>query len=145
MNKVTIRFAASTALTKVDISEAKLAEFKLQCSVMYKTIVVKLQKRKSSQCNSSLVSQMCCLNPQFMINHPNNTIVKFEDVLTSMIENRFVKPVDCDDILKQYKLLLRLLRLEHRELCLEYDINKSLRIDSLFHGLLGNKVEYSSL
>ena len=145
MNKVVIGFAANTALTKASTSEAKLAEFKYRSFLCYKSMVLKLETRTTSPCNSSLVIQLCCLNPQFMMNHPNSTVDKYECVLSSFIENKFVKPIECDDLLKQYKLLLRLLKLQHKESCLQHDFLNSVRIDSFMHGIIGNKDEYSKL
>jgi hypothetical protein len=145
MDKIIIGFAATASLTKALVSDVKLAEFKSQCLLCYKAIVLKIKNRATSPCNFNLVSQCCCLNPQYMLDHPNSTIDKIEDVLSTMIEHHFIKPIECDDLLKQYKALIRLLKLEHKEDCIHYDHARDMRIDAFFNGIIGNKTEYSKL
>lgn len=143
--KVCIGFASSEYLKRIDISEAVLSEFKLACQMCYKTIVVKLFKRGSSPCNYKLVSDIICLSPRYMINHPNSTIDKFEAVLSKFVHHKFVKMADGDDIMKQYKNTVKFMKEEKKKECGEYVCGKSKRIDEFFFELLGNLPEYGKL
>lgn len=142
---VVIGFAAKTSLSSLDLSEAKVAEFKSQCLMAYQSIVLKFQRRKNSPCNSELVPYLSSLNPTYMVNHPNNTVVKFEAVLTTLIEKRFLMPAECDEIMKQYKCLINLIKIEKKEEFTEYDLRTDERLDKLFGEMIGMKKEYSEL
>lgn len=145
MKKVSISFAASECLKKLDISEAKLVEFKHACFNCYQCIMLKLVKRKSSPCNYSLISHLSCLSPRYIVTHANSNVEKFENVLSTIGEHGFVKVTDGDALLKEYKNFCKLLRLEKKDECLEYTCGKSKRVDVFFYEVIGTKDNYAKL
>lgn len=137
LKKVTIGFAAQTVLKNKNISTEKIEEFKQQILVCYKTFILKIKER--SPLKYEIARQLCCMDPRYMSSHPNSSTTKFEGLIATMIDKKFLKPEVCDKIVKQYKALLRKTKIENSEDFKNYDIKSSERLDVFFRELIGEK------
>ena len=71
-----------------------------------------MQERSTIKCE--IVNSLRSFSPNYIISHPDATIKKFEKALTSLINSKFLKPVECGLLLKQYKCFTTYVALEHK-------------------------------
>ena len=60
-----------------------------------------------------LVRSLFCLNPQKMIELPGECMKAFEIVMSKLIEAKWRSSSVADDLLKQYKCFLQVIKKEH--------------------------------
>ena len=118
--KISIGFVAATSLTAADVGIAEESEFRQQSFLCYKSIVAKLKER--SPIKHDFVLHLRSFSPQYIVNHPNSSVTHFEKSLTYLINTNFFKPTECDEMIKQYKNFIALVRLEFEEKFAGFDI-----------------------
>ena len=138
---VCIGLATKEALSRLNLSEAKLREFKSQCQNCYKVVVKKLAERFSTG-TIDLLSCFGSLNPRFILDHPNQSVARFENLVICLIQKELVKADKADAIMSQYKEINRKVRSERKHESLQYVPTKN-RIDSFYYELIGEKSEYN--
>ena len=143
--KVNGGFACGECLRDCELSEVKLIEFKHDLSECYVAIVDKLVNRSTSPCKIQLISILSCLNPRFIMCHPNKTVHKFELLLSALIKSKHIERMQCDDILSQYKNFVHICRLEHRETFEKFKLLGPARLDALYYSIIGNDPNFSNL
>ena len=86
---------------------------------------------------------MSSLNPNFIVNHQTRSVSRFEKLLLTLSEKKLRSLEDCDDILKEFKDLVRRLSLEFKEDCVKFACPSSAqRIDVFYRNILGNDERY---
>ena len=113
--EIDIGFATKAMLTnllrKKVVSEKRILEFRMDCTQFMARVTNKILER--SPMKHKLVRNLFCLNPQKMVELPEECIKAFEIVLTKLIENKWRSSVEADDLLEQYKCFLELSKKEH--------------------------------
>ena len=145
VKKVVVGFAAREALLKVHLSEAALQEFKFYSMSCYKAMVSKLKERYTQE-SLSFINQLSSLNPLYIVNHPNSTVIKFENLLMTLTSKHYFVPEQCETFLKKYIEVIKRIRLECKEDCLVYSNPiRGIRLDKFFLNLIGYDKDYSDL
>ena len=142
--KIEIGFAAKTCLIKEDLGIAIEAEFKHQCLLCYQSICFKLKDR--SPLKYEFVLALRSLSPQYINHHPNQTIIQFEKLLTHLITCKLCNPSECDVLMKEYKCMVNLIRLNHKEKFAEFNLkSENDRLDTFYYDIIGEKAEFNEL
>ena len=141
--QVVIGFAAQAAMENSNATEQAEKDFKQTCVVLYQRLIKKLQDR--SPLKYTFARQLCCLNPQYLVNHPHGSLTKFDGMMLEMIQKKYFKPDHCDNISKQFRCLSNKINLERKEEFKEYNPISGKRIDVLFYELIGEKTNYREL
>lgn len=141
---VSVGFAATEAMKKVDISEIKMIEFKSQCKTFYRATAQKIIER--SPLMFSFVRNLDCLNPKSMMRNSNLKQEKmFEGIISKMSESNLINSADCDDLVDQHRSFLKYVQCDHKEDFEKYESRHSLRLDKFLHNYLQEKPEFSKL
>ena len=139
--KVSIGLAAKEVLSRLQLSEALVREFKSQCRKCYVLILKKLKERFSND-TVEFLSKLSSLNPSYIVDHPNRSVAKFEDLVIGLIQKKLVLAEKGDGIVSQYKEVNRKVRSEQKHTSLNFQpTNKS--IDVFYYEIIGGKSEYN--
>ena len=133
IDKVFIGYSAKTQLAMSEVTGEKETNFRMECVLCYKTLINKLRERSPLQ--YEFIRQICCLNPNYISSHPNSSISKFENILTIMLGNNYLKGDECDELRTQFKDFIKLSRVEYPTNFAKYDA-LSDRLDDFFLVLL---------
>ena len=94
--------------------------------------MLKIKEHFSSD-KLNFMQQLSSINPFYVINHPNSTIVRFENLLLTLTTKRFFLPEKCDNVLILYKKLVKRLKLEFKDECLKFNSpTNCLRLDKFY-------------
>ena len=142
IEKVFIGFNTKCILSEVEISDEQKVLFKEECVRCYTTLINKIKER--SPLKFEFVRQLSCLCPNYMVQHPNSTIAKFEKVLTLMMSKKYLNGDECDELRKQFKCFVRSLKYERCEMFRQFNLHTS-SLDDLFYTTVGSNEEYKKL
>ena len=142
--KVGVGIATKEQLNKLELSEAKLREFMFQCLSCYKAIVMKIKERMSQE-TVMLVGYLGSINPKYIYDHPNQTVLRFEKLIIYLIQHRIVASGEGDAILQQYKDLVTKVRSEKRKESSKFSPSDTSRVDNFFTELIGSDPEFKGL
>jgi hypothetical protein len=95
-----VEFAAHTALQVAQVTDDNEEEFKEKYLLCYQTLIKKLKDR--SPLKYEFARQLCCLNPQYLVNHPNGSTHKFDGTRVCVINKKFIEPSLCDNIANSF-------------------------------------------
>ena len=71
-----------------------------QCIMAYKGVITKLRDRMPVEA-FEVMKNFTSVNPRFMVNHPNQTVLRFEELLLYLAEKRIVKTDYADELMSQ--------------------------------------------
>ena len=137
---ISVGLAVKDELKKLNLTDTELREFKYQCLLAYKSLIMKVKERQPEQ-TIEIMSNISSVSPKYIVNHPNRSIQRFEDLLLYLIDKKLVRADEEDRILTQYKEVARKIRTEkkHEAMNFAYSCN---RVDDFFADLIGLNEDY---
>ena len=110
--EIDVGFVAKATLANLvknqAVSERGIIKFRLECTKFISHGTCKIFER--SLMKYKLVRSMFCLNPQKMIELPEECAKAFDIVLSKLIEAKWRSSSVADDLLEQYKCFLEVIK-----------------------------------
>ena len=97
---------------------------------MITSMIGKITER--SPLKYTLVSNMICLDPRYIVAHPNSAETSFRRVLEQLSKAGWKDNRQCDSLQKEYRSLVTLLSKDFKQECSKFDEKKDRLDDFLF-------------
>ena len=123
---IDVGFAAASTLSKAvkekKISKCEHFEFKKECSTMLTTMVTKLQERSPIQ--YSFARKLASWDPCLVISESEKVEKMFKEVLTKLVDTKWIKNEQADCIWIQYKKFVSDAKLFHQTNFQDFHLKK---------------------
>ena len=143
---IDVGFAAASTLSKAvkekKISKCQHFKFKKECSTMLATMVTKLQERSPIQ--YSFARKLASLDPHLVICESEKVEKMFKEVLTKLVDTKWIKNEQADCIWIQYKKFVSDAKQFHHNDFSSFSLEEN-RLDAFYFELLSGNRDFKEL